>query len=136
MTRTPQLYDPGEEDFELRLHVGCGSIYLEGYVNVDIAGQHPYEAPELVKANRTTIDDYYGRKDEQKSTMELLPPTPGTAVDLLADMRELPYGGNVDKIVCIQAFEHLTKTDANRALLNWWNALITFSRHCKTQSFS
>lgn len=121
--KTPQLYDEGEEDWELKLHVECASIYLEGYKNVAPKGLHPYEKPELIEANKTTIDDYWGRKQGRDLHVEGIPLPEQTAVDLLSDMRKLPYVDQVDKIVCIQAFEHLTLDDARRALLNWWNAL-------------
>lgn len=122
MATTPQLYDPGEESMERRLHVGCGSIYLKGYINLDVSGFHPYERPDLVEVNSTSITDYYGRRGEPASDVIEVPPPQETVLDCIGDMRDLPYSG-IDKIVCIQAFEHLTRSDADRTLLNWWNCL-------------
>jgi len=43
---------------------------------------------------------------------------------MLCDMRTLPFAPNsVDKIVCIQALEHLAPVDVRRALNHWWNVL-------------
>lgn len=119
---TPQLYDEGEEDWELKLHVGCADVYLEGYINIDVEGFHPYERPDLVEANSTSIKSYYGRKEQRAKDDCGVPLAQEIAVDSLADMRQLPYSPT-DKIVCIQAFEHLTRSDANSTLLHWWNAL-------------
>lgn len=123
-SKTPQLYDKGEESWELKVHAGCGSIYLEGYTNADVAGYHPYESPELLEANKTTVTDYWGRKKDHDLHIEPYDKEK-TALDLIADLRELPYHDQVDKIICLQKFEHLTLNDANRTVLSWWNALKT-----------
>lgn len=121
--KTPQLYDEGEEDWPLKVHVSCGDIYLEGYTNIDSVGMHPYESLGLVEANKTTIDDYWKNKIGKDLTAPEIPTRDKIALDVLADPRTLPYGNQVDKIIAIHCFEHFTLTDANRALLNWWNAM-------------
>jgi hypothetical protein len=44
----------------LKLHVGCGTVYLEGYVNLDLPVEGysflAAERPDLLERNRTTLD--------------------------------------------------------------------------------
>ena len=57
----------------LRLHVGCGTVYLDGYVNLDleVPGYSflASERPDLVAVNRTTVDRYY-KHDETRDSLE------------------------------------------------------------------
>lgn len=102
---TPQLYDVGEER-GVRLHVGCGGIYVAEYVNIDAKGTEIYEcSPAEALANLRTIDNYYG--DE---TWDSLPVAHHTIVDLRLPMQELGryfHEGTIGKIVAIQTLEHL-----------------------------
>jgi predicted SAM-dependent methyltransferase len=72
----------------LKLHLGCGSDYLEGYVNIDLsAAQHTIAKPKT---------------------------------DLIADFRTLKYeDGTVDEIRCHHVFEHFTRAEALKLLLEW-----------------
>jgi predicted SAM-dependent methyltransferase len=112
---TDCLYDEGESDWPVKLHVGCGGISLDGYINADISG-----VTEEAK-KKTDIRDYYAGL--LGSTYRL--PTPRkTVVDILADFTNLPYEANtVDKIVAIQTLEHVTPGKGRAALLHWWNIL-------------
>lgn len=120
---TPQLYDIGEEGWDLKLHVECGPVYLEGYKNIAPAGLHPYERPELVEANRADVKDYWDRLPDGNMHVKHTPDPNKTAVDLLSDMRQVPYVDAADKILCMESLAGLTLTAAKQALLNWWNAL-------------
>ena len=121
---TPQLHDEGEEFWELKIHVSCGTIYVDGYVNADITGLHPYEDPGLVERNRVPIRDYWANKWEKELHVEGPPKREEIAIDLLAHPIELPYRDAAQKIIAIQCFEHFTLQDAQKALLNWWNVLV------------
>ena len=60
------LYDDGEEDWPLKLHLGNGGVFLvdsgTGYVNIDIAGIDSGQECDLVLIpNRTNIQNYYAR---------------------------------------------------------------------------
>lgn len=115
------LYDPGEEAWEHKVHVGCGNIYLDGYWNVDMAGLLAREHPDLREQNTTVISDYYARLD---GTADHLPKRRPTVVDEFMDMAvpQVPPL-SVQKIVAVQTFEHLTPSRALTALTNWHNAL-------------
>lgn len=118
---TEQLYDKGEENWQTKLHVGCGGIRLVGYTNIDIDGLPASSFPEEAKANETGITDYYARLE---GDMCHLPAPRATYYDLLGDMRFLPYEANsVDKMVAIQCLEHLTVDDAILTLYDWFGML-------------
>lgn len=71
-----------------KIHVCCGGVYLDGYVNVD---KYPFEAG-----------------DDSRS---------GCVADLLADVFELPYAkGSLSEIVLVHGLEHFTRYDSVRLL--------------------
>jgi SAM-dependent methyltransferase len=71
-----------------RLHVCCGGVHLDGYINID---KYPFEAG-----------------DDSRSSC---------VADLLADVFELPYeAGTVSEIVLVHGLEHFTKYDGERLL--------------------
>lgn len=115
------LYDDGEENWQAKLHLGSGGISLQGYTNIDIRGVLGDEYPQARQDNLTTIDCYY---DRLNGSMAQLPRPRSTVVDLLCDIRKLPYHpATIDKIVAIQVFEHLTPVEGFRALWHWHNIL-------------
>lgn len=69
---------------ELKIHIGCGTVYLEGYINV-----HPKPDglacvfPEEVERNKTTVDNYY------KDNFDARPKF--AVADLKATINDLPY---------------------------------------------
>jgi SAM-dependent methyltransferase len=71
-----------------KIHVCCGGVYLEGYVNID---KYPFEAG-----------------DDSRS---------GCVADVLADVFELPYAkGSLSEIVLVHGMEHFTRYDGVRLL--------------------
>jgi SAM-dependent methyltransferase len=108
----------------MRLHVGCGNIYLRDlvdncadWINCDIDGILASENPELALANETTIENYY----RDSGTFDKLPTRRPTVVDIRADMSDLPFDfDSVDEILCIQALVHLSPAKAYETLLRWW----------------
>lgn len=112
------LHDDGEESWPLKLHLGCGGIYLEGgYTNVDIEGVLAKDNRALQVQNATDIRNYYARLDGDPNH---LPVRRANVCDLIADITRLPYlPGSVDKIVAIQLFEHLRPVQAILALRHW-----------------
>ncbi len=116
---SPHLYDFGEENWERKLHLACGGIYLLGYENSDIVGE--VRAAENFEPNLTDIKDYYARLD---GSIRNLPVRRKTIVDRTFNFIDPPYEpGTVDKIVCIQALEHLNQQNAHATLARWWNIL-------------
>lgn len=120
---TPQLYDAGEENWLNKLHVGCGSIYLRGYENLDAQGFLASDRPDLVADNATIISDYYSRRSSYTSIHDI-PPRPEIVADRLCSMDALDYEhGTVDKIVCVQALEHVAPGVAEKVLEHWHDSM-------------
>ena len=116
--QTPQLYDEGEEHWRVRLHLGCGGVYLTGYINADLHGTQVDSPP----FHATTITDYYKGLHGDAGA---IPARRDACVDAYADMRHIDTLTTrpVSKIVYIQALEHLGKFDAIEALGRWGKAM-------------
>ena len=122
---SPQLYDEGEEKWPVKIHAGCGSIYLEGYTNVDALGHLTTKRPDLVEINLATIDDYYAQKSSYTDIHHIAPRGEYVA-DVLDDLLHHSLSlreNSVDKIVCVQTFEHLQAEDGELLLSNWHRAM-------------
>lgn len=125
---SPQLHDEGEESWPLKIHAGCGGIYLTdsgtGYYNLDVAGVLAADHPNLIEQNATTIKNYYARLDGDALN---LPARRETVADCLLDLSiGLPYlPETVDKIVAVQFFEHLSPARALVVLQGWHDVLRT-----------
>src|SRR3972149_10228953 len=115
------LHDDGEEAWPLRLHLGCGGVLLEGYVNIDIQGKLASDHRHLQIENTTSVYNYYARLNGDADHLPMRRPT---VCDLIADVTHLPYNpSTVDKIVAIQVFEHFSPTGAIKALRHWHDLL-------------
>jgi SAM-dependent methyltransferase len=94
----------------MKLHIGCGTVYLKGYVNIDGAPDYIAEEcpPELLAQNATEFDRYY------KQGFGTLPG------HVVADLRHnimdrLPFpNGFVDEIVMYQILEHIPSYGMDR----------------------
>lgn len=115
----------------MKLHVGCGTVYLRGYVNVDVPAPGVFlatERPDLVADYETDEENYYSRHAwagvcerivqgraaggrpyvcDRYGTWETLPCRPGEAQEILGR----------------QCFEHLSSTEATAAVRSAWTAL-------------
>ena len=78
-----------------RLHLGCGTVYLHGYVNVDYS------------------------LDQQTSQQ-----TPQMPVDLYADITELHFeAGSAEEVRLHHVFEHFDRAAALHLLVEWYDWL-------------
>jgi len=112
---------------KLKLHLGCGTVYLEGYVNIDvhIPGYSflAIENPDLVKQNKTSVDRYY-IEEQTKETLHGKKIEKYSVADEFMDICNLGYPENsVDEILIVQTFEHLSRNEASKALDNWYTVL-------------
>jgi len=112
----------------LKLHVGCGTVYLDGYVNLDVEVPGysflAAERPDLMERNRTSVDRYY-KKEESRETLEHgVREAQFCVVDRYADLRALPYErDSVDEIRSVQSLEHLDMKEGPRVLRHWRDLL-------------
>lgn len=105
----------------MKLHVGSGSIYLAGWVNVDLPLPHvalAVESPGLVAEFITEESNYYARHKGKSFDDWRKGPNPiKTVCDVFGSFEFLPARPNsVDHILSIQCFEHLTIETARRTL--------------------
>lgn len=121
MSQSSCLYDEGEWAWPVKLHLGCGGIFLRDYINVDIEGLDAKTNPTIAAENTADIKNYYAGLD---GDAHHLPQRRTTVADLRVDITALPYTARtVDKIVAIQVFEHLSPIKAIDALYHWHRIL-------------
>ena len=105
-----------------RVHIGAGSVYLRDWVNVDLDNVGialAKERPDLVAKLGTTEKDYYQRHKDK--TIEKLRDSAAKVAgvcDKYGKFDSLPFAeASVDEILSRQVFEHLSITEAKRALI-------------------
>lgn len=117
MNSSDCLYDEGEENWQVKLHFGCGGIYVKGYNNIDADGRYASENLDDRDGNETDVCNYYSRLE---GSPDNLPKRRPNIVDQIADVVTMEYApGSVDKILAIQLFEHLSPGKSFIALRNW-----------------
>ena len=116
---TPQLCDPCEDRWPVKLHLGCGGVYLRGYVNCDLGGVLTTEPPPWA----TTPADYYAGLNGEWNA---IPEPPPVVVDAHCDIRCLgvvaePF--TASKIIALQCLEHVDQDGARAAIREWYQSL-------------
>jgi len=91
-----------------QLHLGCGDIYLEGFINCDIDGHFAHEVTDnQLGDNKTTLDQYF-KYPFGSPRREII-------YDKKMDLLEFPWDfkdNSIEKIVMISCFEHFTEHEA------------------------
>lgn len=105
----------------MKLHVGCGSVYLREWVNVDIPSPSVFLAKErgdLVTKFITSEADYYGRhSDKSADRLRGGPLSQDTVCDVYGSFAFLPARpASVSEILARQSFEHLDRQEARQAI--------------------
>lgn len=112
----------------IKLHLGCGPVFLEGFYNCDIKCKGHYlasERPDLVEKNKTTIENYYTKKVDRQSIESRIYNSEEVVVDIYAKAHKLPFLNNtVEEIRSYQMFEHFTRPEAYKILKYWRRKLI------------
>lgn len=109
----------------MKLHLGCGDIYLRDYVNIDIYIDGysflAQDRPDLVEQNLTTEGNYYKKPylGAREGGFEFQ-----CVADRFLDFKDLPYPDNsVEKVLAVQCLEHLAPEDAQKTLAEWHRVL-------------
>lgn len=99
-----------------KLHLGNGTVYLDGWINIDLFGLLAKDRPDLVKHNITTVKNYYKYPFQQNKD--------NFVTDMLMDVRKLDFEDNsVDEILCVNLIDHLKKEEFIQALQEWKRVL-------------
>lgn len=105
-----------------KLHVGSGTVYLHGYVNVDRPTSRCYlagERPDLVAAYETEAHHYYARHADRNDvhSFRAAPATADYVCDAYGRWDALPCrDGDATEVLSRATFEHLSATEAQAAL--------------------
>lgn len=106
----------------VRLHIGCGTVYLTDWINVDLPSPNCFlasERPDLVERYRATADDYYARHKKTIADLRKGPLDQSYVCDRYGSYNFLPVvPGTVDEMLARHSFEHLSITEARSALVN------------------
>lgn len=99
-----------------KLHLGNGSVYLDGWINIDLMGVLAKDNPELAEHNRTTIENYFKFPiGENKNNL---------VTDLKMDVRVLEFeDDSIDEILCVDLLDHLQREDIIPTLKEWKRVL-------------
>jgi predicted SAM-dependent methyltransferase len=108
---------------EINLHLGCGPVYLNGWINIDAYNKdYAYlstERQDLLEYNKTDLNNYYKyTRGTRKGDF--------VVVDRYMDLLEIPYpfeNESVDKILIVNTFEHFSQADATKLLKEWFRVL-------------
>ncbi len=102
---------------KVKLHLGNGTVYLDGWINIDIVGLLAKDYPKLADRNRTTIKNYYKFPFRQNKD--------NNVTDMIMDVRKLNYfaDNSVDEILCVNLIDHIKKEEFIKALREWKRVL-------------
>src|ERR1700676_191158 len=105
----------------VKLHIGCGTVYLRGYINIDLPCPGTFLAagrPDLVERYITDDSDYYGRhRDKTMDGLRKGPLNQEYACDRYGSFMFMPvHNDSVDEILARSVFEHMSLSEAEKAL--------------------
>jgi hypothetical protein len=105
----------------MNIHIGCGTVYLENFINVDLPSPNcflAHERPDLLEKFTTTEDEYYAKHANNSiDKFKAGPKVVETVCDRYGTFQNIPARDNsVKKILSRQVFEHQSVKEALLAL--------------------
>lgn len=105
----------------MKIHLGCGSVYLREWVNVDLPLPTVFLAKErhdLIEKFITTEERYYARhEDKTANSLRGGPVTKDTVCDVYGSFGFIPARTeSVSEILSRQCFEHLSREETVQGL--------------------
>lgn len=105
----------------MKLHIGCGSVYLAGWKNIDLYNPRTFLArnrPDLVEKWSTTDDQYFAKHpDKTISALREGPLQQEYVCDEYGSFDNIPAEyWSVDELLARHVFEHLSISEAHKAL--------------------
>lgn len=102
----------------MKLHLGCGTVYLKNYINIDAQGVWAKERPDIRKHNETTIDKYFKHPFRSNINNECF--------DIRADITDLSMfeDNSVDEVFSANVIEHLQKDVLLKAIEKHWHRVL------------
>lgn len=112
----------------MRAHLGSGSVYLRGWLNIDVDTPNTFLAtqrPDLVEKYITDECDYYGRhKDKTQDSCREGALAQPYVCDMFGSWQCLGLPeATVSTLLSRQSFEHMSLSEARRALTGAYRAL-------------
>ena len=105
----------------MKFHIGCGTIYLREWVNIDLPLPHVFlakERPDLVEKRITDEDKYYARhEDKTPENLRGGALTQESVCDAFGGFGFMPArDGTVSELLARQCIEHIGIQDVHRAM--------------------
>lgn len=100
----------------MKLHLACGDVYLDGYINCDINGILVGEGETVT--NATDLEHYY--RDRTLGHKQ------AAAIDCRMNLAQMPWDfedRSVDEIVLVNGIEHFPRDVAERIIAEAWRVL-------------
>jgi SAM-dependent methyltransferase len=95
----------------MKIHLGCGNIYLKKYINIDANPKFLAKevSKEILEKNITTFENYY-KYEFCKGPLVCI-------ADIKSKINSLPFENNsVDEAVLIQVLEHIPSYEISAVL--------------------
>jgi SAM-dependent methyltransferase len=108
---------------EVNLHIGCGTVYLQNWINVDYKGLSPSKNPSNLAENLTDITHYF-RYPYKPAELGKQPNERQIVVDLNANATRLPLAPeSVDHILTVNFINHVRFQDFIPMIKDWHRIL-------------
>ena len=112
----------GGKENGINLHVGCGTVYLKGWLNVDYNGLSSKTNKKSLSANKTDIQHYYKYTFNTVAFNEIK--KRDIVLDLKADATHLPIASNsINRILTVNFINHVRFQDFIPMMKDWQRIL-------------